>query len=163
MPEPCEFPAPNSRQQRFLWTHKEVDLAPHPVVGLVLRVGDAKKFPQALGVKGLDPFLRVSKQGPHVTDGGDKRLSELELACKADDVAKILFSLAIAEAILMQTSDQQVPPLQRITPRYLNLVTSNFWLFMLISALMLFSLFIMILLFSVLTSNPCAMSMVIFS
>ena len=147
-----------------LWAHKGVDLALYPVFDLVLHVGDAKKFPQAIGFKGLDHFLRDSKQGPHFTDGGDKRLSELELACKADDVAKILFSLAIAEAILMQTSDQQVPPLQRVAPRYLKQVTSfNFWLFMLISALMLFSLFIMILLFSVLTSNPCAMSMVIFS
>ena len=125
MPEPCEFPAPNSRQQRFLWTHKEVDLAPHPVVGLVLRVGDAKKFPQALGFKGLDPFLRVSKQGPHFTDGGDKRLSELELACKADDVAKILFSLAIAEAILMRISVEKVQSLYRDAPRCSKLVTSS--------------------------------------
>ena len=29
-------------------THREVDLAPHPVVGLVLRVGDAENFLQAL-------------------------------------------------------------------------------------------------------------------
>ena len=47
-----------------------------------------EKFPQALGFKGLEYFLRVSKQGPHFTaigeDGGNKRLSELELACEAD-------------------------------------------------------------------------------
>ena len=59
MPEPCKFPSLDSCQKRFLWTHKEVDLAPHPVVGLVLQVGDAEKFPQALGFEGLDPFLRV--------------------------------------------------------------------------------------------------------
>ena len=51
------------------------------VVGLVLQVGDAEKFPQAHGFEGLDPFLRVSKQGPRFTaleeDGGDKRLVEL--------------------------------------------------------------------------------------
>ena len=36
-------------------------------------------------------FLKVRKQGPCFTaveeDGGDKRLVELELACKADGVA----------------------------------------------------------------------------
>ena len=36
-------------------------------------------------------FFRVSKQGPYFTtveeDGGDKRVVELELACKADGVA----------------------------------------------------------------------------
>ena len=73
-----------------LWAHKGVDLALYPVFDLVLHVGDAKKFPQALGFKGLDPFLRASKQGPCFTvieeDGGDKRLVELELACKADGI-----------------------------------------------------------------------------
>ena len=51
---------------------------------------------------------------------------------------QILFSLAIvaiAEAILMQISTEQVPSLYRIAPRYLKLVTScNLWPFMLISA-----------------------------
>ena len=52
----------------FLWTHKEVDSAPHPVVGMVLQVRDAEKFPQALGFESLDPFLfRASKQGPCFT------------------------------------------------------------------------------------------------
>ena len=50
----------------FLWAQKEVD-APHPVVGLVPQVGDAEKFPQALGLVSLDPFFRVSKQGPCLT------------------------------------------------------------------------------------------------
>ena len=60
----------------------------------------------------------------------------------------ILFSLAIAEAILMQISAEQVPSLHRVAPRYLKLVTSNnFWPCMLISALMLFVLLVMILLF----------------
>ena len=49
MPEKCKFLSLDSCQMRFLQTHKEVDLAPHPVVALVLHVGDAKKFPQALG------------------------------------------------------------------------------------------------------------------
>ena len=46
----------------------------------------------ALGFESLDPFFfRVSKQGPCFTateeEGSDKRLVELELACKADGVA----------------------------------------------------------------------------
>ena len=38
MPEPRKFSSLDSCQKRFLWTHKEADLAPHPVVGLVLQV-----------------------------------------------------------------------------------------------------------------------------
>ena len=57
MPEPCKFPFLDSCLRRFLWAHKEVALVPHPVVGLVLQVGDAEKFPQALGFKSLHPFL----------------------------------------------------------------------------------------------------------
>ena len=50
MPEPRECPSLDSCQKRFLWTHKEVDHAhaPHPVVGLVLKVEDAKTFSRAL-------------------------------------------------------------------------------------------------------------------
>ena len=43
--KPCKFPSLDSFQKRFLWTHKEVDLAPHSVAGLLLQVGDAEKFP----------------------------------------------------------------------------------------------------------------------
>ena len=81
MPERC----------KFLWTHKEVDPAPQPVVGPVLQVGDTEKFPPALGFKSLDSFFRVGKQGACFTtvdeDVGDKRLAELELVCKAEGVA----------------------------------------------------------------------------
>ena len=76
---------------------------------------------------------------------------------------QILFSLAtaaIAAAILMQTSAEQVPSLHRVAPMYLKLViSSNFRLFMLIAALMLFVLLIMILFFSVLTSIPYAIAL----
>ena len=41
IPEPCKLPSLDSYQKGLLWTHKEVDLAPHLVVGLFLRVGDA--------------------------------------------------------------------------------------------------------------------------
>ena len=34
MPEPCKFSSLDSCWKRFLWTHKEVELASHPVVGL---------------------------------------------------------------------------------------------------------------------------------
>ena len=75
----------------FLSTHKEADLDPHPVDGLVLQVRAAQKFPQELGFESLDPVFRVSEQGPCFTaveeDGGDKRLVGLELACEADGVA----------------------------------------------------------------------------
>ena len=67
MPEPCKSPSLDSCQKRFLWTYKEVEFAPHQVVGLVLQVGDAEKFRRALGLQSLSPFLRVSKQGPYPT------------------------------------------------------------------------------------------------
>ena len=54
--EPCKFPSLDSCQKKFLWTHKEVDLAPQPVVGLALQAGDAEKFSQALGFESLDLF-----------------------------------------------------------------------------------------------------------
>ena len=56
VPEPCEF--------LYLdWHHKEADLVPQPVAGLVLRVGEAEKFPQALAFQSLDLFVRVSQRG----------------------------------------------------------------------------------------------------
>ena len=55
MPEACKFPSFDSRQRMFLWTNMGVDFASHPVVGLVLQVGDAERFLQALGFGRLDP------------------------------------------------------------------------------------------------------------
>ena len=84
-----KFLSLGSSQKRFLWTHEEC-LALHPVVGLVLQAGDVTS-PHGLGFKGLDPFLRVRKQGLCFTaigvDGDDRRLVDLELACKAESVA----------------------------------------------------------------------------
>ena len=51
--KPCELPSLDSCQKRFPWALGEADLALHPVIGLVLQVGDAKTFPQALGLGGL--------------------------------------------------------------------------------------------------------------
>ena len=70
-------------------------------------------------------FFLVSKQGPCFTpieeDGGDKRLAKLELACEAVVLHRqILLSLAvaaIAEAILMQTSVEQLPSSHRVAPK----------------------------------------------
>ena len=45
----------------FLQAHKEVDLAPHLVIGLVFKVGDGDQFPLALRLENLDPFFRVSR------------------------------------------------------------------------------------------------------
>ena len=73
MPEPCKFPSLVNCRKRFLWTLKEVDLVPHPVVGLVLQAGDAENFPQALGFEILVPFFfRSQRAGSllHIRRGG---------------------------------------------------------------------------------------------
>ena len=57
MSESCKFPPLDSCLKRFLWIHKKVDLAPHQVVGLVLQVEDAERFPKALGFQSLDFFF----------------------------------------------------------------------------------------------------------
>ena len=64
-----------------------MDLAPYTVVGLMLEIGDAEKFPHALGFENLDLFLRVSEQRPCSTaieeDGCDNSLVGLELVYEA--------------------------------------------------------------------------------
>ena len=55
---------------------------------------------------------------------------------------------------------EQVASLHGVAPRYLKLFTSSsFWPFMLISALMLFALLVVILLFSMPTSIPYAVAL----
>ena len=72
MPELCKFSSLDSCQERSLRAHEEVDLARHPVVGLVLQVGDTEKFPQAIGFESLDPFFHSQQAGPmfHSHRGG---------------------------------------------------------------------------------------------
>ena len=72
VPEPCAFRFNNSCQKRFLWAHKKVDLAPHPVVGRVPEIGDAEIFLQALGLERLDPFSQSQQAGSmsHCHRGG---------------------------------------------------------------------------------------------
>ena len=44
MPKPWKFPSLDSCQKRFLWIHKEVDLAlPHPVIGLMVPMGSPSR------------------------------------------------------------------------------------------------------------------------
>ena len=70
-----------------------------------------------------DPFSTVSSQGPCFTateeDADDKRLLQLELAWEADGVAQLdpLAIAAIAEAILIWTSAEQVPSLHGVASR----------------------------------------------
>ena len=124
MPEPCKSPSLDSWHKMFLWTHKEVDLAMHPVVGLLILVGDAEKFPQAHGVESLNPFFfSVSHQGPFSQPKGrieaKRDLYSLDLLAKLMVLHhQTMFCLAIAEAILMQTSAEQVPSSHRVAPRY---------------------------------------------
>ena len=70
---------------------RSVDVVPHRVVGLALQVGDAEKFTRTIGFKSLDPFPKVSKQGPCLTavegDGSDKSLVQLKLSREADALA----------------------------------------------------------------------------
>ena len=54
MPELCTFPSLDSCQKKFLWTYEEADIAPYPIVDLVLQVEDREKLPHALGFKSLD-------------------------------------------------------------------------------------------------------------
>ena len=83
MPEPGKFSFLDSCHERFLWTHKEVDFAPHPVVGLVLQVGDTEKFPHAHGFERLNPFFFQSASRID-GDGGVKIL------CKPNTIDKLL-------------------------------------------------------------------------
>ena len=72
---------------------------------------------------------------------------------------QILFDLAIAaiaDAVLMRISAGQVLSLHTVALRYLKLVTSKAWSFMLLSALMAFVFFVMILLLSAFT---CALAL----
>ena len=60
----------------------------------------------------------------------------------------------------MRATAEQVSSLHRVAPRCWKLVTSsNFWPLMLISALKLFVLLVMILLFSALITIPCAVAL----
>ena len=93
MPEPCKFPPLDSCRKRFLWTHKEVALDPHPVVGLLLQVGDVGTFPPTLVFESLDPlFFSESASRVHVSQPQReievaRDLLQRELSCEVNGVA----------------------------------------------------------------------------
>ena len=86
-----------------------------------------------LGFESPDPFFFLSQQAVRVSQPR-RRVKVTRDSYSLNLLAKllvlhrqILFSLAtaaIAEAILMRTSAEQVPSLHRVAPRYLKLVTS---------------------------------------
>ena len=70
LPEPCEFLSLLTVARRDSCGPSKnlvFDIAPHPVVARTLRVGDADKFSEALGLKNLDPFL--SQQAESMSHG----------------------------------------------------------------------------------------------
>ena len=102
---------------------KGVDFSKHPVVDLVLQVEDAEKFPQALVSKAWILFSksasRVYVSQPQRRMEVTRDLYSLSLLVKLTALhCQILFNMAIAEAILMQTSAEQVPSLHRLAPRF---------------------------------------------
>ena len=66
MPASCEFPSLDSCLKGFLWAHKILDLAPHPVVGLVFQLGDSEKFSPEFEVESLD-LVSKSPRRVHVS------------------------------------------------------------------------------------------------
>ena len=132
------------RRGFWLWTHKEwrklVDLVPHhPIVGLVLQVGDAEKFPQALGFESLDSIFQSQWAGStfHSHRGG----WGWQLTCA--------------------TGTCLCHPCTGMLPSTWNWSPSR--LFMLTTALMMFMLLFIILFFSVLTSSSydCCLSLLV--
>ena len=60
MPLISKLPSLDCCQKKFLWARKEVDIAQYSIIGLVIQVEDAEKFPQALFYcESLDPFLII--------------------------------------------------------------------------------------------------------
>ena len=102
MSEPCKLPSLDSCQKSFMWTHKDVDIAPHPVVGLVLQVENAEKFPSALCFESLDPFFFESARRVHVSQP-QRRMEVTRDSYNLNFLAKLMvvlhqirFNLALA-------------------------------------------------------------------
>ena len=130
-----------------MWAYKELDFAPHLVVGLVLHVRNMETFSQALGFNSsLSHQCRV-----HVSHLYRTEMTmdvQFELNPMLMELLRQMAISAIAEAILMRISAKQVPSLHRVAQKHLKLVTSShFWPFLLISTLMLFVLLVINLLF----------------
>ena len=137
MPEPCKFLSLDSCQKRFLWTQERVGLALHSHWSCAesSRCGEVSSSTwfQRPGSFLSETASRVCVSQPDKRMEVTRDLQSLNLLVKVMTLhCQILFSLttaAIAEAILMRTSAEQLPFLHRVAPRYLKLVTSsNYWL-----------------------------------
>ena len=67
MPEPCKFPLLTVARRGSCGPRGEVDLVPHPVVGLVPQVRDMEKFPHALDFESLNLCFFQSANRIHVS------------------------------------------------------------------------------------------------
>ena len=125
-------------QKRFLWTHKEVDLALHPVIVLVFEVGDTEMFPWVLSFESLDPFLQGQQaESMFCSYRGGWRWWETcrALTCLRSwwcCTARFRFIWPLLPLLRQSWCGlllSRLPSLHRIAHRYLKLVThSNFWL-----------------------------------
>ena len=83
----------DSCQNRFLWANKEDNLAPRPVIGFELQIGDVEKFFLAHLVWTALIFSPVSVSRVHVSqqyrrvETTRERSVQLALTCLADGVA----------------------------------------------------------------------------
>ena len=73
MPAPCKFPSLDSCQKRFLWTHKEAELDPHPLVHLVITNLSIMKIKTAKDSK----LLRISRLEHKTNDWVRSKISSL--------------------------------------------------------------------------------------
>ena len=72
MPEPCKFPSLDSCQKRFLWTYKEVDLAPHQDVGLCYQQEMRRSFLRHLVLKAWIFFFPRDNKHIHTYHKNDE-------------------------------------------------------------------------------------------
>ena len=96
--------------KRFLWTHKEVDLAPHAIRSLVLQVGDKDKFSTYTWFTEPASCLLDSASRVHVSQS-QRRMEMTKDSCNLNLLAKLTYlcqklfnltSAAFAETILMR-------------------------------------------------------------
>ena len=164
IPEPCKFPSLDSCRKRFLWAHREVDLAPHPVIGLVLQ-----SFLRHLVSKAwifllfFQSVSRIRVSQPWRRTEVTRDLYHLNLLAKLMVLHHhILFSLVLLP-LLRQSCCRfllsRCHPCTGLLPGTCTWSPPlNFGPFMLISMLMLFVLLVISLL-SMLTCIPYAMGL----
>ena len=110
----ASFQSLDSHQRMLLWTHKEVALAPHPDVGLVLK-SRCEEISSGSWTRKPGSFSRSQQASSNSRRMG---LVRLELACEADRL--ILFHLAVAAfagAVLTYFSAEKVPSMHNVAPR----------------------------------------------